>query len=71
LAFPGRPWEREKFKGTATGNELVLLAEVNSNETELLRVPLNGELDLTEFSKRLKAFYTKGVLSIVEEETRK
>lgn len=56
-----------QFKGIATGNELVLLAEFKSKETEFLRVALNGELDLTEFSERLKDFYIKGVLSIVEE----
>ncbi|MCT7977604.1 serine/threonine-protein kinase [Laspinema olomoucense] len=60
-----------KFKGIATGNEVVLLAEVKGQEIEFLRASLNGELDSTEFSERLKDFYIKGVLSIVEEEAGK
>ena len=53
------------FTGYATGNELVLLAEVNGEQVELLRTPLNGEPDLTAFSERLRIFYLEGVRKLI------
>ena len=55
-----------KFTGYATGNELVLLAEVNGEQVELLRTPLNGESDFTAFSERLRLFYLEGVRKLIE-----
>jgi serine/threonine-protein kinase len=54
-----------KFTGYATGNELVLLAEVNGEKLELLRTPLNGEPDFTAFSERLRLFYLEGVRNLM------
>jgi hypothetical protein len=54
-----------KFTGYATGNELVLLAEVNGEKLELLRTPLNGEPDFTAFSERLRLFYLEGVRKLI------
>jgi len=54
-----------KFTGSATGNELVLLAEVNGEKLELLRTPLNGEPDFTAFSERLRLFYLEGVRKLI------
>lgn len=54
-----------KFTGYATGNELVLLAEVNGEQVELLRTPLNGEPDFTAFSERLRLFYLEGVRKLI------
>ncbi len=54
-----------KFTGTATGNELVLLAEVNGEKVELLRTPLNGEPDFTAFSERLRLFYLEGARKLI------
>lgn len=54
-----------KFTGYATGNELVLLAEVNEEKLELLRTPLSGEPDFTAFSKRLRLFYLEGVKKLM------
>lgn len=54
-----------KFTGYATGNELVLLAEVNEEQIELLRTPLNGESDFTAFSERLRLFYLEGASKII------
>ncbi|AFZ10812.1 serine/threonine protein kinase (plasmid) [Oscillatoria nigro-viridis PCC 7112] len=54
-----------KFTGTATGNELVLLAEVNGEKVELLRTPLNGEPDFTAFSEHLRLFYLEGVRKLI------
>ena len=55
-----------KFTGYATGNELVLLAEVNGEQVELLRTPLNGESDFTAFSERLRLFYLEGARKLIE-----
>ena len=54
-----------KFTGSATGNELVLLADVNGEKVELLRTPLNGEPDFTAFSERLRLFYLEGVRKLI------
>lgn len=54
-----------KFTGYATGNELVLLAEVNGEQVELLRTPLNGESDFTAFNERLRLFYLEGASKII------
>jgi len=54
-----------KFTVYATGNELVLLAEVNGEKLELLRTPLNGEPDFTAFSERLRLFYLEGVRKLI------
>jgi serine/threonine-protein kinase len=54
-----------KFTGYATGNELVLLAEVNGEKLELLRTPLKGEPDFTAFSERLRLFYVEGVRKLI------
>jgi len=54
-----------KFTGSATGNELVLLAEVNGEKVELLRTPLNGEPDFTAFSERLRLFYLEGARKLI------
>lgn len=54
-----------KFIGYATGNELVLLAEVNEEKVELLRTPLNGEPDLTAFNERLRLFYIEGAKKLI------
>ncbi|MBD2039746.1 serine/threonine protein kinase [Microcoleus sp. FACHB-672] len=54
-----------KFTGYATGNELVLLAEVNGEQVELLRTPLNGEPDLTALGERLRRFYLEGVRKLI------
>jgi serine/threonine-protein kinase len=54
-----------KFTGYATGNELVLLAEVNGEKVELLRTPLNGEPDFTAFSERLRLFYLEGARNLM------
>lgn len=54
------------FTGYATGNELVLLAEVNGEQVELLRTPLNGESDFTAFSERLRLFYLEGARKLIE-----
>jgi serine/threonine protein kinase len=54
-----------KFTGYATGNELVLLAEVNGEKLELLRTPLNGDPDFTAFSERLRLFYLEGVRKLI------
>lgn len=54
-----------EFQGYATGNELVLLSELNGEPIELLRIPLNGEPDFTAFNERLKLFYIQGVRSII------
>ncbi|MEG4442088.1 serine/threonine-protein kinase [Microcoleus sp. AT9_B5] len=54
-----------KFIGYATGNELVLLAEVNGEQVELLRTPLNGEPDLTALGERLRLFYLEGVRKLI------
>ena len=56
-----------KFTGSATGNELVLLAEVNGEQVELLRTPLNGEPDFTAFKERLRLFYIEGASNIIIE----
>ena len=53
------------FTGYATGNELVLLAEVNGEKVELLRTPLNGEPDLTALGERLRLFYLEGVRKLI------
>jgi len=53
------------FTGYATGNELVLLAEVNGEKVELLRTPLNGEPDFTAFSERLRLFYLEGARKLI------
>jgi serine/threonine-protein kinase len=54
-----------KFTGYATGNELVLLAEVNGEKLELLRTPLNGEPDFTAFNERLRLFYLEGARNLM------
>jgi serine/threonine-protein kinase len=54
-----------KFTGYATGNELVLLAEVNGEKVELLRTPFNGEPDFTAFSERLRLFYLEGARNLM------
>ncbi|MEG4087918.1 serine/threonine-protein kinase [Microcoleus sp. Pol12B4] len=54
-----------KFTGYATGNELVLLAEVNGEKVELLRTPLNGEPDLTALGERLRLFYLEGARKLI------
>ena len=54
-----------KFIGYATGNELVLLAEVNEEKVELLRTSLNGEPDLTAFNERLRLFYIEGAKKLI------
>ncbi|MEG4408587.1 serine/threonine-protein kinase [Microcoleus sp. MON2_D5] len=54
-----------KFTGAATGNELVLLAEVNGAQVELLRTPLNCEPDLTVLGERLRLFYLEGVRKLI------
>jgi len=54
-----------KFTGYATGNELVLLAEVNGAQVELLRTPLNGEPDMTALGERLRLFYVEGVRKLI------
>jgi serine/threonine-protein kinase len=54
-----------KFTGYATGNELVLLAEVNGEKVELLRTPLNGEPDMTALGERLRLFYLEGVRELI------
>jgi len=54
-----------KFTGYATGNELVLLPEVNGEKVELLRTPLNGEPDMTAFSERLRLFYLEGARNLM------
>lgn len=53
------------FIGYATGNELVLLAEVNGEKVELLRTPLNGEPDMTVLGERLRLFYLEGVRKLI------
>jgi serine/threonine-protein kinase len=53
------------FTGYATGNELVLLAEVNGEKVELLRTPLNGEPDMTALGERLRLFYLEGVRELI------
>ena len=53
------------FIGYATGNELVLLAEVNGEQVELLRTPLNGEPDTTALGERLRLFYLEGVRKLI------
>lgn len=55
-----------KFTGYATGNELVLLAEVNGEKLELLRTPLNGEPDFTAFNERLRLFYLEGARNLMK-----
>jgi serine/threonine-protein kinase len=54
-----------KFTVYATGNELVLLAEVNEENIELLRTPLNGEPDFTAFNERLRLFYLEGARNLM------
>ena len=54
-----------KFTGSATGNELVLLAEVNGEKVELLRTPLNCEPDMTALGERLRLFYLEGVRKLI------
>lgn len=54
-----------KFTGYATGNELVLLAEVNGEKVELLRTPLNGEPDFTALGERLRLFYLEGARKLI------
>lgn len=54
-----------KFTGYATGNELVLLAEVYGDKVELLRTPLNGEPDLAAFRDRLRRFYLEGAKKLI------
>jgi len=54
-----------KFTGAATGNELVLLAEVNGKKVELLRTPLNYEPDMTALGERLRLFYLEGVRKLI------
>lgn len=54
-----------KFTGYATGNELVLLAEVNGEKVELLKTPLNGEPDMTALGERLRLFYVEGVRKLI------
>ncbi|MEG4106084.1 hypothetical protein [Microcoleus sp. S13_C5] len=54
-----------KFTGYATGNELVLLAEVNVKKVELLRTPLNGEPELTALDERLSILYLEGVRKLI------
>ncbi|MEG4814912.1 hypothetical protein [Microcoleus sp. K5-D4] len=54
-----------KFTGYATGNELVLLAEVNGEKVELLRTPLSDEPDLTTLGERLRLFYLEGVKKLI------
>ena len=54
-----------KFTGSATGNELVLLADVNGEKVELLRTPLNCEPDLTALGERLRLFYLEGVRKLI------
>ena len=54
-----------KFTGYATGNELVLLAEVNGEKLELLRTSLNGEPDFTAFNERLRLFYLEGARKLI------
>lgn len=61
--------EREfypQFRGYATGNEIVLISENDSQQIELLRVPLNSEPDFTEFRERLRAFYLEGVMRALQ-----
>jgi eukaryotic-like serine/threonine-protein kinase len=53
------------FTGYATGNELVLLADVNGEKVELLRTPLNCEPDLTALGERLRLFYLEGVRKLI------
>ncbi|MEG4812532.1 hypothetical protein QUA82_33920 [Microcoleus sp. F8-D3] len=53
------------FIGYATGNELVLLAEEKGEQVELLRTPLNGELDFTALGERLRLFYLEGASKII------
>ena len=55
-----------KFTGYATGNELVLLAEVNGEKLELLRTSLNGEPDFTAFNERLRLFYLEGARNLMK-----
>jgi len=54
-----------KFTVYATGNELILLAEVNEENIELLRTPLNGEPDFTAFNERLRLFYLEGAKNLM------
>ncbi|MEG4580755.1 MULTISPECIES: serine/threonine-protein kinase [unclassified Microcoleus] len=54
-----------KFTGAATGNELVLVAEVNGAQVELLRTPLNCEPDLTPLGERLRLFYLEGARNLM------
>lgn len=54
-----------EFRGYATGNEFVLLSELNGERIELLRVPLNNEPDFVAFRERLRLFYIQGVISII------
>ncbi|MBD1938892.1 serine/threonine-protein kinase [Microcoleus sp. FACHB-68] len=54
-----------EFTGYATGNELVLLAEVKGEQIELLRTPLNGDPDFTAFSEHLRLFYLEGVRKLI------
>lgn len=53
------------FIGYATGNELILEAEVNGEQVELLRIPLNSEPDFTAFNERLRLFYIEGVSKMI------
>lgn len=54
-----------QFTGYATGNELVLLAEVYGDKVELLRTPLNSEPDLAAFRDRLRRFYLEGAKKLI------
>ncbi|MEM1171070.1 MAG: hypothetical protein AAGJ08_18820 [Cyanobacteria bacterium P01_H01_bin.35] len=37
----------------------------DEEKTELLRTPLSGEPDFTDFAERLRKFYAEGVESII------
>ena len=54
------------FKGYATGNEIVLISENHEQQVELLRTPLNGELDFEIFRERLREFYINGVVRTLD-----